>query len=133
MIFRSLLARWRGWSHSRAAAILLSLTLAGCTSASPQQNPVAMSATVTAMWTATAAVPTPVPQATVTPAPRASAAAATGGTDVTIVEPPFRPPQTWTYDPQELAVKVGAKVIWTNTGGVAHTVTADQGSAFDSG
>jgi plastocyanin len=32
-----------------------------------------------------------------------------------------------------VSVKVGITVVWTNTGGVAHTVTADEGQAFDSG
>ena len=88
-----------------------------------------MAATVTAMRTATAAVATPVPQTTPTPAAQA---APTGTGEVSIIEPPFRPQQTWTYDPQQLSVKVGTKVTWTNSGAVAHTVTADQGSAFDS-
>jgi plastocyanin len=42
-------------------------------------------------------------------------------------------PQEWTYAPGEVSVKVGITVVWTNTGGVAHTVTADDGQAFDSG
>jgi plastocyanin len=32
-----------------------------------------------------------------------------------------------------VSVKVGVTVVWTNTGAVAHTVTADDGKAFDSG
>jgi plastocyanin len=28
---------------------------------------------------------------------------------------------------------VGTTVVWTNTGAVAHTVTADDGASFDSG
>jgi len=35
--------------------------------------------------------------------------------------------------PAELSVKMGAMVTWTNTGAVAHTVTADDGASFDSG
>ena len=38
----------------------------------------------------------------------------------------------WGYDPPALEVGVGDTVVWTNTGAVAHTVTADDGS-FDSG
>ena len=53
--------------------------------------------------------------------------------EVNIVEPPFRPPQQWTYAPAELGVKLGTTVTWTNTGAVAHTVTADDGQTFDSG
>ena len=52
---------------------------------------------------------------------------------VSIVEPPFKPPQTWTYAPGELTVKAGTPVTWTNDGAVVHTVTADDGKAFDSG
>ena len=50
-----------------------------------------------------------------------------------IVEPAFRSPQEWNYSPAEVSVKVGVKVTWTNTGAVAHTVTADDGTSFDSG
>jgi plastocyanin len=56
-----------------------------------------------------------------------------GRPEVKIVEPPFRPPQEWAFSPREVAVKVGSKVTWTNTGAVAHTATADDGKAFDSG
>jgi plastocyanin len=64
--------------------------------------------------------------------PSVSAVAAPGP-EVKIVEPPFRQPQEWTYAPVEVSVKVGTTVVWTNTGAVAHTVTADDGQAFDSG
>jgi plastocyanin len=52
---------------------------------------------------------------------------------VNIVEPPFRSPQQWNYDPNDVTVTVGTTVTWTNTGAVAHTVTSDDGAAFDSG
>jgi plastocyanin len=52
---------------------------------------------------------------------------------VKIVEPPFRPPQEWTYSPAQISVKVGTQIMWTNSGAVAHTVTADDGTSFDSG
>lgn len=38
----------------------------------------------------------------------------------------------WGYDPSTLGVAVGDTVVWTNTGEIEHTVTADDGS-FDSG
>jgi plastocyanin len=38
----------------------------------------------------------------------------------------------WGYDPAQLTVGVGDTVVWTNTGEIEHTVTADDGS-FDSG
>lgn len=52
---------------------------------------------------------------------------------VSIVEPQFKPPPTWTYEPKVVTVKVGTKVTWTNTGAVVHTVTADDDKTFDSG
>jgi plastocyanin len=52
---------------------------------------------------------------------------------VSIVEPPFKQPQEWHYDPAALTVNVGATITWTNTGAVLHTVTADDGTMFDSG
>src|SRR5262249_38652689 len=60
-------------------------------------------------------------------------AAAASGSEVKIVEPPFRPSQEWNYSPAEVTVKLGVQVIWTNTGAVAHTVTADEATRFDSG
>jgi plastocyanin len=53
--------------------------------------------------------------------------------EVKIVEPAFRPPQEWTYSPAEITVKAGAHITWSNTGAVAHTVTADDATSFDSG
>jgi len=71
-------------------------------------------------------------------APRPSAAnlvaaAALDSTAISIVEPPFKPPTTWRYEPAALTVKVGTTVTWTNSGAVVHTATADDGKAFDSG
>jgi plastocyanin len=51
---------------------------------------------------------------------------------VKIVEPSLDY-QTWTYEPNDLHVPVGTTVVWTNSGGAAHTVTADDGTSFDSG
>ena len=53
-------------------------------------------------------------------------------TTINIVEPPFQSPQRWTYDSHDIAVPLGTTVTWTNTGAVAHTVTADDGATFDS-
>jgi plastocyanin len=53
--------------------------------------------------------------------------------NVNIVEPPFKPPQQWKYDPSVINIKVGTKIEWTNTGAVLHTITADDGTTFDSG
>jgi plastocyanin len=52
---------------------------------------------------------------------------------VSIVEPPLKPPPTWTYQPRVVTVKLGTKVTWTNNGAVVHTATADDGKTFDSG
>jgi len=62
---------------------------------------------------------------------RGQSAAATS--EVKIVEPAFRPAQEWAYTPTELRVELGTTVVWTNSGAVAHTVTADDASSFDSG
>ena len=51
---------------------------------------------------------------------------------VNIVEPNFQPPQAWAYDPAEVTVTLGSTITWTNMGAVAHTVTADDGTSFDS-
>jgi plastocyanin len=80
--------------------------------------------------------PSPVVSTTPTAVPLAQPSvspATAAGPAVKIVEPPFRQPQEWTYAPAEVSVKVGITVVWTNTGAVAHTVTADDGQAFDSG
>jgi plastocyanin len=37
------------------------------------------------------------------------------------------------YQPNNLPVKVGAAVTWTNTDAAAHTVTSDTAGVFDSG
>lgn len=53
--------------------------------------------------------------------------------EIAIVEPPFKPAQSWTYDPATVEVKVGGTITWRNTGAVVHTVTADDGKSFNSG
>jgi plastocyanin len=55
------------------------------------------------------------------------------GSQINVVEPAFRPPQEWNYTPNDLTAVVGTAITWTNTGAVAHTVTADDGASFDSG
>jgi plastocyanin len=57
----------------------------------------------------------------------------TQAAQVNIVEPPFQSAQQWHYEPKDVAITVGTTVTWTNTGAVAHTVTSDDGGAFDSG
>jgi plastocyanin len=52
---------------------------------------------------------------------------------VNIVEPHFQPPRAWAYDPAEVTVPLGSVITWTNTGSVAHTVTAGDAVSFDSG
>lgn len=48
-----------------------------------------------------------------------------------IVEGSLSNPETWAFDPQQLAVRVGDTITWTNTGALPHTITAENG-AFDS-
>lgn len=52
--------------------------------------------------------------------------------EVLIVEPDQADPDTWGYDPADLAVPAGATIVFHNTGTAEHTATADDGS-FDSG
>lgn len=52
---------------------------------------------------------------------------------VAIVEPAFKPPETWTYEPKVITVTVGARITWTNKGAVLHTVTSGGSKLFDSG
>lgn len=59
--------------------------------------------------------------------------AANNSTAINIIEPNFKPPKTWTYDPDVVTVKVGATVTWVNTGAVAHTATSDDKKTFNSG
>jgi plastocyanin len=79
------------------------------------------------------------PPAQTTALHRAKSAAAelapqiVGSTTVAVVEPPLQPPATWGYEPATVTVKLGTTVMWTNSGAVAHTVTADDGETFDSG
>lgn len=96
-------------------AVALLLLLAAC-GGSP--SPTAGGAPTVAP-TATP-TPTPTPMPTPTPTPTASAS----GNSITIA--------SFSFSPQNLTVKVGTKVTWTNNDGVAHTVTADKG-AFNSG
>jgi plastocyanin len=61
-------------------------------------------------------------------------ASATPSVEIDIVEPPFKLPLAWGYEPRMLTVTVGARLTWSNTGTVVHTVTADDdGKTFDSG
>lgn len=52
--------------------------------------------------------------------------------NVRIIEPSISDPQGWGFTPRSLNARKGDSVVWTNTGSVAHTVTASDGS-FDSG
>ncbi len=100
------------------------------TTAKTNADSAAAMAAATAVATAprlTAAV------ATVPPMLEVVAVAASDSTAISIVEPPFKPPTTWRYEPAALTVKVGTTVTWTNSGAVVHTATADDGKAFDSG
>ncbi len=42
---------------------------------------------------------------------------------INMVEPPFKPMQTWYFDPAVITVHVGTKITWVNGGDVLHTVT----------
>lgn len=117
--------------------LALTLFLTACGGVAPQVVPSAPARS--AQSTAPAlSPPTPAPTAEptaslATPEPTAPAPSAAGAAVITVVEPAFKPPQTWHYEPTELTVAVGQPLTWTNTGAVLHTVTADDGSLFDSG
>src|SRR5437899_8386840 len=102
--------------------LLACLTLAGVScvpSAAPSPNgPPATALRAASPAPSVARAVAPVAQPSPSPA-------ATAGAYVRIVEPPFRPPQEWTYSPAEITVSVGTQIVWTNMGAVAHTVTAD--------
>lgn len=51
---------------------------------------------------------------------------------VAIVEPDVKQPKGWTFQPNQVQIRTGDSVQWTNQGKVAHTATADDGT-FDSG
>jgi plastocyanin len=103
---------------------------AGATVVPPTAPPTSAPAATVAQPTTQPATP---PAATAASPTESAAAPAAGAAMVNIVEPPFKQPQEWHYDPAALTVKVGETITWTNTGAVLHTVTADDGSAFDSG
>jgi plastocyanin len=93
-----------------------------------------------AILVATASIPTarteapaPAEEPATAPAGLLAAADADDGAEISILEPPFKPPQTWAYEPTELTVKAGTPVTWINNGAVVHTVTADDGKTFNSG
>jgi plastocyanin len=52
---------------------------------------------------------------------------------VSIVEPPFKPPSTWKFDPSVITVTMGTRIVWTNDGAVVHTATDAKTNLFDSG
>ena len=107
----------------------VTIALVSCTPpVAPNPTPAAQSAVPASV------APSPSPAPTAAPVPRPSVSpAAVSGAEVKIVEPAFRPPQEWTYSPAEITVKMGTPVVWANTGAVAHTVTADDATSFDSG
>jgi plastocyanin len=80
-----------------------------------------------------------------TPTPAATVAPTTAPTDTPTTAPAETPTTASTdngnsvaiasfaFSPASLTVAVGTKVTWTNNDSVTHTVTADQGAAFNSG
>lgn len=53
-------------------------------------------------------------------------------TTVNMVDGSGDPTKTWKFEPAEITVAAGSKVVWKNIGDQPHTATADDGS-FDSG
>jgi plastocyanin len=52
---------------------------------------------------------------------------------VTMTEGSATDINTWQFTPAEVTIAAGQSVTWTNNGTQAHTATADNGSAFDTG
>ena len=108
--------RYRSWS--RAALLLGALVPAAalasaCGGSSTQGNTAA-----TSMSTA-ASSPT-------------VAAAAEHDATVRAIEESGDPRMAWKFDPVQVAIVAGGRVVFTNAGKEAHTATADDGS-FDAG
>lgn len=77
----------------------------------------------TGTGTTPTAAPTATPTANPTPTPTPTTAASSSGNSVSIMN--------FSFSPNNLTLKVGTKVTWTNHDSVTHTVTANQG-AFNS-
>jgi plastocyanin len=116
------------------------LLLAGCaptavaTNTLPPPSPTATTLPPSPTLAAPTLTPTPVAS---TPTQAASTPTAVSpsstAVEVKLVEPPFKPPQSWIFEPMTVTVKVGTKITWTNTGAVLHTVDSDDNQTFKSG
>ncbi|HLZ68996.1 MAG TPA: plastocyanin/azurin family copper-binding protein [Dehalococcoidia bacterium] len=120
---------------TRAAATVQPQPATVAAAASPAATTAAPAGTATAAASAITVRPA---TASATPAPTATAqAAARAAFPAQIVEPKDSrgqsDPTTWTFAPRPITVTAGATVTWTNTGISTHTVTADDGTSFDSG
>jgi plastocyanin len=129
------LAACGGGSSATTASTTAGAPATGATAATTVDHSNMPGMTMTA---AGASASTPVPAASPSESSTPLASATQGGSAtqaaeaVKIVEPSLNY-QTWTYEPNDLNVAVGTTIIWTNTGGAAHTVTSDDGKSFDSG
>ncbi len=120
-----------------ATALLL---LAGCaaTTVTTNAHPSPIPAATLLPLKPTNAAPTLAPtlaSSTPTLAPSLPSTASPLSTvvEIKIVEPPFKPPQSWTFEPMTVTVKLGTQITWTNTGAVLHTVDSDDNQTFKSG
>jgi len=126
------------WFRFLAFVLAFGLVLAAC-SAQPTPAP-AGGAPQSGVGNTPAAGATAVPAGTIAPGAQATVVRPTPTpnrpavtVNVKIVEPPFKPQTEYKYDPSKVSVKVGTTIMWTNTGAVLHTVTADDSQTFDSG
>jgi len=80
------------------------------------------------------AVATPTATAAHSPAPATAVAVSAPATATVSLDQPPGDPHGWGFMPAMVTVKAGGSVTWTNpAGNEIHTVTADDGSSFDSG
>lgn len=113
--------------RSKTAGLIVAamLLLAACSSSAATSAPTT-AATAAPPTSAPASAPAASAPAASAPASAAPSTGAGGGAGGTVAIKDF------SFDPGAAAVKVGDKVTWTNQGGVAHTVTFDEGG-IDSG
>lgn len=120
------LARRRAWGAA-CAVLGLALLVAGCV-APAGSGPANTAPSQPAAAQPAAAQPTAAQPAAAQPTTAATPAPSAAGAGQTVQVAL----QNSAFSPKTLNVTAGSTVVWTNNDGIAHTVSADDGS-FDSG